>query len=143
MSIDEAIKHCEEVMVENLEKTKDRNSADPVAIQCFECADEHRQLAEWLKELKAIKEDGDCISRQAAIDAMNEWEWQELYLPIHFKQLLEDLPPVKPEQKMGRWVVTDDDLVYCSECGDSYYSRPIDASWYYCPNCGARMDGEE
>lgn len=24
MSIDEAIKHCEEVMVENLEKTKDR-----------------------------------------------------------------------------------------------------------------------
>ena len=107
MSIDEAIKHCEEVMVENLEKTKDRNSADPVAIQCFECADEHRQLAEWLKELKAIKEDGDCISRQAAIDAMNEWEWQELYLPIHFKQLLEDLPPVKPEQK---WIPVSERL---------------------------------
>lgn len=34
----------------------------------------------------------DAISRQAAIDAMATWDWQELYLPIHFKQLLEELP---------------------------------------------------
>lgn len=56
MKIDEAIKHCEEVMMENLEKTKDRNASDPIAINCFECADEHRQLAEWLKELQAHRE---------------------------------------------------------------------------------------
>lgn len=56
MTIDEAIKHCEEVMMENLEKTKDRNVSDPIAINCFECADEHRQLAEWLKELKSHRE---------------------------------------------------------------------------------------
>lgn len=56
MTIDEAIKHCVEVMMENLEKTKDRNASDPIAINCFECADEHRQLAEWLKELKANRE---------------------------------------------------------------------------------------
>ncbi len=56
MTLDEAIKHAEEVMVENLEKTKDRNASDPIAISCFECADEHRQLAEWLKELKRHRE---------------------------------------------------------------------------------------
>lgn len=56
MTIDEAIIHAEKVMVDNLEKTKNRNSADPVAIQCFLCADEHRQLAEWLKELKQLRE---------------------------------------------------------------------------------------
>lgn len=56
MTLDEAIKHCEEVMMENFEKTKDRNASDPIAINCFECADEHRQLAEWLKELKAYRE---------------------------------------------------------------------------------------
>lgn len=56
MTIYEAIIHCEEVMVENLEKTKDRNASDPIAINCFECADEHRQLAEWLKELKQLRE---------------------------------------------------------------------------------------
>ena len=52
MTLDEAIKHAEEVMAENLEKTKGRNASDPIAINCFERADEHRQLAEWLKELK-------------------------------------------------------------------------------------------
>ena len=56
MTIDEAINHAEEVMMDYLEKTKDRNSADPVAIQCFVCADEHRQLAEWLWQLKQIQD---------------------------------------------------------------------------------------
>lgn len=56
MTIDEAIKHCEEVMMENLEKTKDRNASDPIAISCGECADNHRKLAEWLKELKRQRE---------------------------------------------------------------------------------------
>ena len=56
MTLDEAIKHAEKAMVENLEKTKDRNASDPIAINCFERAEEHRQLAEWLKELKAYRE---------------------------------------------------------------------------------------
>ena len=44
------------------------------------------------------------------------------------------------EPKTGHWILTDDDCVYCSECEDSYYARPIDASWYYCPHCGAKME---
>lgn len=56
MTLDEAIKHAEEVVVENLEKTKGRNASDPIAINCFECAEEHRQLAEWLKELKQLRD---------------------------------------------------------------------------------------
>ena len=39
----------------------------------------------------------DLIDRQTAIDAMATWDWQELYLPIHFKQLLEELPSAQPE----------------------------------------------
>lgn len=54
MTLDEAIKHAEEVMTENLEKTKGRNARDPIAIYCFECAEEHRQLAEWLKDYKRL-----------------------------------------------------------------------------------------
>lgn len=56
MTLDEAIKHAEEVMVENLEKTKDRNASDPIAINCFECADEHRQLAKWLRKYQKIEQ---------------------------------------------------------------------------------------
>lgn len=71
MTIDEAIAHAEEVMMENLEKTKDRNASDPIAIKCFECADEHRQLAEWLKDYKRLSVALDAIRKE-----IKEWYWQ-------------------------------------------------------------------
>ena len=43
MTIDEAIKHAEEVAEEQVKR-------------CEKCAEEHRQLAEWLKELKQLRE---------------------------------------------------------------------------------------
>ena len=42
MTLDEAIKHAEEVAIDQ-------------DLCCSECAEEHRQLAEWLKQLKEIK----------------------------------------------------------------------------------------
>jgi adenine C2-methylase RlmN of 23S rRNA A2503 and tRNA A37 len=45
MTLDEAIKHCEEVTEEY-----------GMIKSCKECAEEHRQLAEWLKELKMYRE---------------------------------------------------------------------------------------
>jgi Zn finger protein HypA/HybF involved in hydrogenase expression len=61
--------------------------------------------------------------------------------PTVYYDLLADVQEVEEEQelKIGHWILTDDDFVYCSECEDSYYPRPIDASWYYCPHCGAKM----
>ena len=44
MTLEEAIKHCEEK-----EKEQALNG-------CFACAEEHKQLAEWLKELKDYRE---------------------------------------------------------------------------------------
>ena len=45
MTLEEAIKHAEEVAVTS----------------CDECREEHEQLAAWLKELKRIKEDSIVI----------------------------------------------------------------------------------
>lgn len=39
MTIDEAIKHCDNI----------------VSSQCNECGEEHKQLSEWLKELKCLR----------------------------------------------------------------------------------------
>lgn len=40
----------------------------------------------------------DCISRQALLDKLEEWDWQELYLPIHFKEnIVDELPSVYPK----------------------------------------------
>ena len=44
MTLDEAIQHCREQVQEQAKKG------------CYSCAEEHQQLAEWLKELKAYKE---------------------------------------------------------------------------------------
>lgn len=56
MTLDEAIKHCEEIAEtqEWMSGTYDDDSMG--AKLCKECASEHRQLAEWLRELKAYKD---------------------------------------------------------------------------------------
>lgn len=74
MTIDEAIKHCEEVAEEQEQKAKDKRRLEDNMVElyhscggqgsadyreaeaCAECASEHRQLAEWLRELKAYRD---------------------------------------------------------------------------------------
>ena len=93
LTLDEAIKHCEEVAEEQEDFDKfqcgywkpgcedgvwkhtcrlpsnipvgsswgecsEQNC--PLFHECLECANEHRQLAEWLKALKEIWDSGDC-----------------------------------------------------------------------------------
>ncbi len=82
MTLDEAIKHCEEVAETNERICDTEPSIGLPDIYMHKdvakkCASEHRQLAEWLKELKAYKEQGgDAISRQAVLDIINfEDKW--------------------------------------------------------------------
>ena len=60
LSIDEAIAHAREVATiqRNNEKlNRTLGTASPyVNENCLKCAEEHEQLAEWLEELKAYKE---------------------------------------------------------------------------------------
>lgn len=56
MTLEEAIKHCEEVAEELEKKARKKNDGTmSTRIKCEECASEHRQLAEWLRELKAYR----------------------------------------------------------------------------------------
>ena len=63
MTIDEAIKHCEEVAeseerIAKLHQRPDRGvkGSGKRYLSCLECASDHRQLAKWLKELKEYKD---------------------------------------------------------------------------------------
>lgn len=47
MTIDEAIKHCEEEAEKYMEYG--------IETECYQCGKEHEQLAEWLTELKEAK----------------------------------------------------------------------------------------
>lgn len=54
MTLDEAIKHCEEVAHEKRIESGECISVNDLenAEACYECGEDHKQLAEWLTELK-------------------------------------------------------------------------------------------
>lgn len=56
MTLDEAIKHAEEVAVEHTKYNRYGGFES-----CDKCAEEHRQLADWLKELKQLREQTQWI----------------------------------------------------------------------------------
>lgn len=67
MTIDEAIRHAEEVAEYNERQARLWDSGHRAIKgsgikhrRCLECASEHRQLADWLKALKEIWDSGDC-----------------------------------------------------------------------------------
>ncbi len=56
LTLEEAIKHCEEVAEENLSMVNDGLCCnDNQARECLECGKGHRQLAEWLRELQRYR----------------------------------------------------------------------------------------
>lgn len=88
MTIDEAIRHAEEVAEGyeediskweyTLSEYRKRECVEQTTIprcekalnRCKQCASEHRQLAWWLRDYKRLKEQepsDDCISRQAVL----------------------------------------------------------------------------
>ena len=58
MSIDEAIKHAEEVAQEKRYEYQECLAIHDMenARDCGKCGEEHRQLAEWLKDLKQTRQ---------------------------------------------------------------------------------------
>ena len=72
MTIEEAIKHCLEVAEEQEKKARKKNDGTmSTRIKCEECVNEHRQLAEWLRELKAYREFADWLAESVLED---DWE---------------------------------------------------------------------
>ena len=114
MTLDEAIKHAEEVAEEklnnaiNIRNKMKSETALENAKECEKCADEHRQLAEWLKDYKRLKEQEPKTGH-----------W------------------VEERDDYGEIICW-----HCSNCydGSGFITT---CKWDYCPNCGAKMESEE
>lgn len=84
MTLDEAINHAEEVAEENrnideeelgLIYCDDTECIENHKKRCFKCADEHEQLAEWLRDYKRLLEQQpceDCVSRAEVFEAIDD-----------------------------------------------------------------------
>ena len=135
MTLEDAIIHAEEVAEGCQLKACDIERNDYKDLE--KCADEHRQLAKWLKELKELRErnsptqmsgTSDMISRQAAIDGLdvhyvkriNLNDWQDGWnAALNWMEnvYLDELPSAQPE------------IIRCKDCEHHY----IDMSGtYYC-----------
>ena len=116
MTIEEAIKHCLETAEQLEERANIPYKVEDSELQdnaCRECAADHRQLAEWLTELKELK--------AADVQPIRRGRWEEI-------------------EEYGGW---GDTYFRCSICGDEWdldAGTPAENGMKYCPNCGARMD---
>lgn len=65
MTLDEAIKHAEEVAEEQEENAREgRLQLSNNVLECERCAREHRQLAEWLKDYKKLLEQEKWVTSE-------------------------------------------------------------------------------
>ena len=96
----------------------------------------------------------DTISRQAAIEhlkkrlyetALNnvtEHPYYEDMADNRVSVWLEEVPSAQPERKTGRWIDITKcggaSFWKCSECGELFLE-----DFYYCPNCGAKMEVQD
>ena len=105
-------------------------------------------LYEELKNGVPVDTCGDCISRQAAIDAI----WKPIIKPNEMifdalKQAqqneIETLPSVEPERKPGKWIPVYDDNGRCSDFRCSACNGADEYGSKFCPNCGVKMEDQD
>lgn len=110
MTIEGAIKHYEEVAEKEERSAKLHPRPDKYVkgsgkkyLSCVACAEEHRQIAEWLKELKRLKEQEpceDCISRAYIEPIVEELENICINEDEHILSLLSNIknaPSITPQ----------------------------------------------
>lgn len=79
MTLDEAIKHCLEVAEHNEMLIKRGYAGGCNSHDCSERAADHRQLAEWLTELKEARR----LLKTADVQSVNQWISVDEALPIY------------------------------------------------------------
>ena len=100
MTLEEAIRHCEEVAKSCQLKAYDIERDDYKDLE--ECAAEHRQLAEWLRELKRLRAQNPCedaVSREDLIERLNGINGTAELDAVF--EIVENMPSAQPE---SQWI---------------------------------------
>lgn len=120
MTLDEAIKHCLEVAEQNETQAQKigrqlvGSAIDKYATDCRECAADRRQLAEWLTELKELRNSIGAVKfkdMKEAVGLLQELNTENDQLT---SQLAEAKRLLKAAAKIAKNLPCDDDN--CGEC---------------------------
>ena len=75
MTLDEAIAHAREVATEQKRRSGacviNDNECDKFSA-CIKCAEEHEQLAEWLEELKAYRQQHIALCEKCCVNTIED-----------------------------------------------------------------------
>jgi rubrerythrin len=90
--------------------------------------------------IKALEQEPceDCISREQAKSAIRD-RFKDLPSRVEINTILNELPSVTPQPKIGHWVRQTDDYHDYYECEYCGIAVGLDDIKNYCPNCGAKM----
>jgi rubrerythrin len=99
----------------------------------MDCADEIDEIIEALEQPCE-----DCISREQAKSAIRD-RFKDLPSRVEINTILNELPSVTPQPKIGHWVRQTDDYHDYYECEYCGIAVGLDDIKNYCPNCGAKM----
>lgn len=90
----------------------------------------------------------ELISREAAIEAMTNYAkflWDNYHETCNLAGMIDAIEALPTAERVGKWVTEIRTILgakipfyACSECGKNSADE-----YRYCPNCGARMEGEE
>lgn len=93
----------------------------------------------------------ELIEKQAVLDLFHKRQPYLATRVVEFGNALKELPTVEAEPEHGHWVINGE-WCTCSECKQSlHYERSkgksnlinaLSMAVNFCPNCGAKMDGE-
>ena len=153
MTIDEAILHAEEV-AESKEKQIKNGDWEKDSLterNCIKCAEEHRQLAEWLKDYKRLKEQPE-ITWVTGADGAKVAFW-DVPIPKVLKicEILQEPTATSTEDNTEMTypqvegiipTVVNEDIYECS-CGYGWDKNKT-SRFHFCPNCGKAVgDGND
>ena len=101
MTLDEAIEHCKEVATKN----------------CSECAEEHKQLANWLRTLKYLEEN-------AVMPIHKKQDWLDIAEHYGIKQIPVAIEEMAELTQEGDMVASTGDYIIRGLRGEYYPCKP-------------------